>query len=145
MSITLSETIEIKRPVEEVFAYVTDLRNDPEWQKGLAEATYTSDGPVDIGTTGVHRAGAMGVTVEIGWEIYEYEESKRASWKFVSGPFEGNENYVLESTPTGTKFMHSAELQPKGVLRFLAPVAGGLFAKQSAENVRTLKRILESR
>ena len=144
MAISISDTVEINRPVGEVFAYLIDLNNDPKWQKGLAEAKYTSEGPVAVGMTGVHRAKVMGMTVEVGWELTEYEESRRTGWKFISGPFAGNESYTLESAPGGTRFMHAAELQPRGLLRLLNPIAGGMFVKQSRKNLRNLKRILES-
>lgn len=144
MGIKLNETIEINRPVEIVFAYITDLKNDPKWQKGLADAEYTSPGPVDVGTTGVHRAKVMGLVIEVGWQISDYEESKHTAWNFVSGPFEGSESYLLEPTPNGTRFIHTADLHPKGPLNLLSPVVGGLFAKQSQANVEQLKEILES-
>ncbi len=127
-----------------MFAYLVDVKNDPKWQKGLAEAKFTSEGPVAVGATGVHRAKVMGVAIEVGWELTEYEESRRTGWKFISGPFAGNESYTLEFTPGGRRFMHVAELQPKGLLR-LPPIASGMFAKQSRKNLQNLKRILESR
>jgi uncharacterized protein YndB with AHSA1/START domain len=39
----------INRPVEQVFAFVSDLENDPPWS-GAAEMRRTSPGPVGIGT-----------------------------------------------------------------------------------------------
>ena len=144
MAISISDTVEINRPAREVFAYLIDLNNDPKWQKGIEEAKYTSEGPVAVGATGVHRAKVMGMTVEVGWELTEFEESRRAVWKFISGPFAGNQNVTLESTPGGTKFMHVAELRPKGLLRLLTPIASGMFAKQWQKNLQNLKRILES-
>ena len=108
------------------------------------EANYTSEGQVAVGTTGVHQAKAMGMTIEVGWELTEYEETRKTAWKFIAGPFTGNESYTLESTPGGTNFMHVVELQPQGLLRLLAPIAGGMFMKQSQKNLETLKGILES-
>ena len=147
MAISLSETLEISRPAEEVFAYMTDLDNDPKWQKGLLEAKHTSEGPVGVGTTGVHRAKAMGKTIEVAWQLTEYEAPKRIAWKFISGPFTGNESYTLESTPDATKVMHVAEMQPQGFLGRLMLMAGGIggmFKKQSEKNMQNLKGILES-
>ena len=144
MAFNMSETVEINRPAEEVFAYLTDLNNDPDWQKTIVEAKYTSEGPVAVGATGVHRAKGMGMTMDCGWELTEYEEPRRVVWKFISGPFTGKESYTLEATPGGTKLMHVAELHPQGLLRLLNPVAGGMFAKQSRKNLQSLGRILES-
>ena len=144
MTFSMSETIDINRPAGEVFAYLTDLNNDPKWQETIVEAKYTSEGPVAVGATGVHRAKGMGMTMDCGWELTEYEEPRRLGWKFISGPFSGPDGYTLESTPGGTKLTHAAELQPHGLLRLLTPIMGGGFAKQARHDLRTLKRILES-
>ena len=36
---TISTSIKIQMPVEEVFAYVTDPMNIPEWMVGMIEVT----------------------------------------------------------------------------------------------------------
>ncbi len=144
MAFSMSETVEINRPAGEVFAYLTDLSNDPKWQKTIVEAEYTSEGPVDVGATGVHRAKFMGKTIEFGWEITVYEEANRVEWKFVSGPFTGVDGFTLESTPDGTKMTHVAELQPHGLLRLLTPIMGSGFKREARSDLQKLKRILES-
>jgi len=144
MAFSMSETVEINRPAGEVFAYLTDLNNDPKWQKTIVEAEYTSEGPVDVGATGVHRAKFIGKTIEFGWEITEYEEPRRIEWRFISGPFTGCDGVTLESTPSGTKLTHARELQPHGLLRLLTPIMGGGFKREARNDLQNLKRILES-
>ncbi len=48
--IKVEDSIVIKRPVEEVFAFVADQRNAPQWQQGLLEVRRITDGPPGIGT-----------------------------------------------------------------------------------------------
>ena len=45
-----SDSIHIDRPVETVFAYITDVTNDPAWHTDVLEAQKTSDGPIGVGT-----------------------------------------------------------------------------------------------
>ena len=42
---------EVEAPKELVFRYVADLTNNPVWQSGVAETTWTSPLPVTPGTT----------------------------------------------------------------------------------------------
>jgi uncharacterized protein YndB with AHSA1/START domain len=42
-------TLEIDRPVEGVFAYVTDPAKLAEWQPNLVSVTKETDGPVRLG------------------------------------------------------------------------------------------------
>ena len=48
--IDLETTVEISRPVAEVFAFVADQTNAPRWQNGLAEVRRLTEGPLGVGT-----------------------------------------------------------------------------------------------
>ena len=41
----------IARPVDEVFAVLTDLERMPLWVPGMTEASVTSGGPLEAGST----------------------------------------------------------------------------------------------
>lgn len=140
--IIIDDAVEIERGPEDVFAFLVDVTNDPIWQDGLQEAFFTSDGPVGVGTTGMHRARPMGMTIEVGWQLTEFVDSRRIAWDFVSGPFTGWENYTLEATTTGTRLSHEASLEPHGLLRVLRPLIGGAFVKQSEANMHRLADLL---
>ncbi len=51
MAIRQEHNVVIERPIEEVFAFVTDPNNDPLWQSTSLETEQTSEGPVDVATT----------------------------------------------------------------------------------------------
>ena len=44
------KSVIIRRPFEEVFAYVGDLRHSAEWQAGLSEVRKVTEGPLRVGT-----------------------------------------------------------------------------------------------
>jgi uncharacterized protein YndB with AHSA1/START domain len=44
------QSVVINRPPEQVFAFVSDLENDPQWTPG-AVMRRTSEGPLGVGTT----------------------------------------------------------------------------------------------
>ena len=48
--IKLEISIIVSRPIEEVFAYVSDFRNAAQWQAGVVEVRQTPEGPVRKGT-----------------------------------------------------------------------------------------------
>jgi len=43
-------SIIVSRPIEEVFAYVSDFRNTAQWQSGIVDVRQTSECPVGKGT-----------------------------------------------------------------------------------------------
>jgi carbon monoxide dehydrogenase subunit G len=51
-------TTHIDRPIEEVFAFLSDGENDPEFSPRVIEIAKTSEGPPGVGTTYASRVKA---------------------------------------------------------------------------------------
>ena len=49
-TITLDETIEVQRPLHQVFAYVSEFSRIEEWDPGVAAAHKLSRGRADVGS-----------------------------------------------------------------------------------------------
>ena len=47
---TLHETVEVNRPIEEVFDYVRDVTTTPEWDAAALTAHKTTPGAIAVGT-----------------------------------------------------------------------------------------------
>src|SRR5258708_39727926 len=43
--------IVINRPLEEVFAFLSNLENNLKWRSGMIKAEKISEGPIGVGTT----------------------------------------------------------------------------------------------
>ncbi|MFI8359967.1 SRPBCC family protein [Streptomyces sp. NPDC085612] len=50
MSGQFEASVEIDRPIEQVFAYLADGRNDPEFSPRVQQITRTPEGPTALGT-----------------------------------------------------------------------------------------------
>jgi Polyketide cyclase / dehydrase and lipid transport len=60
----IETSLVINRPIEEVFAYITDQANQPTRQSRLLEAEKTSEGPIGVGTTWRLVAKFLGQRIE---------------------------------------------------------------------------------
>ena len=69
--IALEETIEVSRPVEHCFRYISDFRTTLEWDPTVLEADKTTDGRIDVGTRFALRCKAGPVTVSLEYVIEE--------------------------------------------------------------------------
>ena len=49
-TVTLDETIEVQRPLREVFAYVSEFSRIEEWDPGVAEGHKLTDGGPGVGS-----------------------------------------------------------------------------------------------
>ena len=95
----LKGTIEIGRPVEEVFAYVTEPRNHQEWESGVDEEL-TSEGPIGVGSKGRRVEIFMGRDESV-WEVTEWKPNELLAAKFESDKFIGAGEYRTEPTDGG--------------------------------------------
>jgi len=140
----MSATVQIERPVREVFAYVSDISNDANWRTGVVEAATTSTGPMGVGSTGFDRAVARGREVESGWRITEFTAGSIARWDLVSGPYKGTGGYICEPVEEGTKFTLESDVRLGGFLALLGPLVAIIGRRQNRTDVRRLKAILEA-
>lgn len=104
-------TIEIARPVQEVFAFFSDPANDPSWRSGVKEIH--AHGAPEVGAV-VHQtvAGPMGRGIPADIEITAYEPGVRYAFRGVSGPVRPVGEYRFAPTGSGTSvtFSLSADL-----------------------------------
>lgn len=84
--ITIEYSVAINRPIEEVFSFMTNLENNPQWVSGLLEAKQTSPGPMGVGSTGTDVRQFLGRRIESTWEVTEHEVNKKSAFKTTSGP-----------------------------------------------------------
>jgi len=72
----VKESINIKRPVDKVFAYTTDANNLPKWVSGITESEQTSQGPWCVGTTTKGISHVAGASMKWTGKVTEYELNK---------------------------------------------------------------------
>jgi uncharacterized membrane protein len=138
-------TVQVNRPVDEVFAYVADPANLGEWQTNLVSVTKETEGPVRSGTRfrEVRRA-PFGRTAEAIVEVSGYEENRRFDLRIVSGPLpiDGRNEFIAVDGATRIEFVAEGDL--RGPLRLAGPVLGRLLHRQFGSDYARLKDALES-
>jgi len=140
-----SDSITIDRPVDEVWAYVTDVTNDPAWHTDILEATKTSDGPIDVGTVWHARfKPAMGIS-EGDMRVVTFEPNRRQVMEGAIGPMHPTLTYVLEPSDGGTTFTRHVQISVSGWMKIMSPMMGMMLPKQNKGFLANLKRVLEER
>ena len=141
----IEHSVVVNRPLSEVFAYLTDVRNVAEWQSGVIETRPHSAGAVTAGTRFTEVRDFMGRRVESTLEVSEYDPERRFSVRVVSGPVPLEVRHSLEAIGGATRISVVGEGEPGGLFKF----AGALVARQAKREFETsfaaLKRTLEAR
>jgi hypothetical protein len=86
----------IARPLDEVFAFVGDVRNRPSWDDSVDSEELTSPEPIGVGSTVRTRLRSMGKEYVYTWEIGEHEPPHRMRVASTSGPFRRRSNSRLQ-------------------------------------------------
>jgi uncharacterized protein YndB with AHSA1/START domain len=140
-------SIEISRPPEDVFVYVTDPSHLPEWQGGVVRAERLDEGPVAVGTRAVvtRRIGRREQSMTI--EITELDPPRTFAVRSVDGPVRGENRGTIASLDDGrgSRLSYELDLRGHGIGKLLVP----LLVKRQAQrgtprNMQKLKERLES-
>ena len=134
----------IARPIDDVFAFIADARNRPQWDDSVESEELTSPEPVGRGSTVRTRMRSMGRDYEYTWEVVEHDPPHRQRIDSTSGPFPTTLAYELSENGTGTTVRFSVTGRPAGAMRLLQP----LIARRTQQNLDAgfarLKEVLES-
>ena len=141
----LRGSIDIGRPVEDVFAYMTDPKNNLDWESGVVEMEFTTEGPVGVGSKG-RRVEKFFGTEKSTWEVTGYEANKRAAVKFESDKAVGDGSWDLEATDNGTRLEYMIRFDAKGLfVKLLITLMTPMVKRKARRNFGRLKQILESK
>jgi uncharacterized protein YndB with AHSA1/START domain len=145
MSVELST--EIARPVEEVFAFLADARNDPRWCASvLACEQQTGEGPgPQARYLARHKPTPFHRVMPRSIEVVEYEPSRLLRWRQEDGNGVFHIAYELTPTGSGTLFAQRDRIEWK-VPGLVGRLAERLFVRRHiGEQMEALKRLLEER
>jgi uncharacterized protein YndB with AHSA1/START domain len=136
--------ITIDRPIEEVFAYIADNENDPQWCVPVVETTRVAGAAPGVGAryTFASRVGLMKVRGEFETTGFEAPEAIRWSGKSAIVTFSGQ--YRLTPTATGTRLVERTAFEPKGGLKLLQAVMRPTYTTTYQTQLQRLKRRLEA-
>jgi uncharacterized membrane protein len=135
--------VSIARPVRDVFAYVTDVRNLPAWQESALEAEWEDDGPVTLGSRIRERRTFLGRTAESELEVTAYEPERRFDVEALTGPIRFRIHHSFEDIGGDTLLRVRAEAETGGMLRLAGPMVARQAGRQFRSDLERLKDVLE--
>lgn len=142
----IEESIVIKRPPEEVFAFFDDRRNDTRWMETVESSEWLDgDEATRLGRRGrmVIRAPRPAVFED---EVTEYEPGRRVGHRSVSKSMVMFTACYADPVPGGTKasVVFEPERLPGGVFGWLsAPFVARTVRRNYRDDLTRLKQILE--
>jgi carbon monoxide dehydrogenase subunit G len=137
--------ITINRPVEEVFAFIADNQNDPQWCVPVVETTRIAGNAPGVGAryAFASQVGLMKLRGE--FEITGFEAPEAIRWTGESSIVKFSGQYRLESTAAGTRLEERTTFEPKGLLKLLQATMIPQYTTTYETQLQRLKHLLEDR
>ena len=139
-------TVTIARPVEDVFAVLSDVKNVPIWSSSTIDEILLTPGPLRKGSR--RRAvikGFRGRTMQNKAEMIEFEPNRRMVVEVLDAPMPAR--IVIEFTPVGggTRLDWTGIFAPRGTLGATAPLVAWFCRKVFQKDLRNLKDLMDRR
>ena len=140
------ERIVVDRPVEEVWAFLTDFFNLPRASgSGMLGMRQTSPGPLGVGSTAQSRMVILGFETRVTTVYTEWDPPHAMGMTTKARPIRSWVSRVtLESTPAGTevRYIYDWELRP--ALKLVWPVIGPFFMRRRHAAFQNIKGVIEA-
>lgn len=142
----IKETIDISRPPEDVFSYVTDSSHLPEWQENTVSVRPVGDAPLAVGSRAVvtRRIGRREIPMTV--EVTELDPPRSWHVRGVDGPVRGDVKGTIEPLGDGerSRLTLSLDFEAHGIGKLLVPlVVRPHVRKEMPRNEQKLKGVLE--
>ena len=140
----IEESVEIKRPVDKVFAFTTDAKSWPKWQSTFPDAEQTSQGPVGVGTTFKGTLHMMGLSMKWTAKATEYEPNKKFGKTITCGSLTNEQHNTYDPIEGGTKFTIVYNMKIGGLMKLISPMIVSSTRKALKKALGNLKGVLEA-
>lgn len=140
---TISSSITVTRSRDDVWAFLADLRNAPKWDRSVAGATLTSDGP--LGTGALVETTSPGGRRQL-FQITDFEPPRLLRFRLSrSSIFRvADLTFSLDRAGAGTRITHEIQLRLwPWFAPLLMPVLSVIGRRALSTDLGFLRRSLE--
>jgi uncharacterized membrane protein len=136
--------IVINRPIDEVFDFVADERNEPKYNPQMTSAEMVTQEPIGVGskfhvmTTGVGRAADMTI------EYTEFNRPRRLGSVTHIPQMDISGTLLFEPQGQNTKMKWLWNIEPRGFYKLLGPIVRRMGERQELAIWTGLKKVMEA-
>jgi uncharacterized membrane protein len=131
----------IDRARDDVFAFLADPENDPQWRSGVLDLKHVSGSGVGARyAQGVKGPGGRRIPADI--EITEFDPGQSIAFQTVTGPVRPRGRYLLSAAEGGTRVRFNLDADLRGLKRLLSSMVQRTMDNEVGQLDR-LKRVIE--
>ncbi|TQN46417.1 polyketide cyclase/dehydrase/lipid transport protein [Humibacillus xanthopallidus] len=137
-------SIDIARPVGEVFDVVADQTNEPRYNPAMSASRRLTDGPIGVGTRFRSTILTRGKPLDVEIETTGYERPTEVASRSVMGRSTVTGALRFDPVPSGTRLSWDWDVHVGGAGRVLGPLIAVIGRRQERAIWEGLKRYLET-
>jgi carbon monoxide dehydrogenase subunit G len=142
MRIELTEVV--NRPMDDVFAYLSDPQKHAEWVGPVVSDSNQSEGATHEGTTFHEDGKLLGRRVGSNWTVTKYDPPHAYEQEAKIGKAHMRVAFTLTAEGEGTRIDQVTEGETGGLFRLADSVVARVLKNQQQADLDNVKLILES-
>jgi len=137
-------SVRIGRPIEDVFAFVSEPLNFPHWNSAVRDVRKTSAGDSAVGSTYAMERELPSGSAQNELEIFARAHPTDFGIRTTSGPTPFRYRYAFSTANAETVVQIDAVVELNGATALLGPLVARAVKHGVDDNFAELKRILET-
>ena len=140
--ITATHSVEIDRPAADVFAYVSDQRNEPKWHLDVLDVEPKT--PIELGSMVSWKVKFMGESQYVS-EVTEFDAPNLIRIEAREGPIKPTLTHRFQQDNGSTRYTRTVSIPEEGLFRVVGPImkVTGAAHRRNAGFAENLKGLLE--
>lgn len=137
-------TVTINRPVGEVYRFVSNFKNDPQWQGDVTDV-HQSDGALRIGTmlTESRSSRAWTWKLDLNADVIDLKPNKLIEFKGVLGIFPVRKRYEFNFSRGTTEFTQEITVKISFIYMLFSPFIRRAIKARTQKTMNALKALME--
>lgn len=133
----LQRTVTVEKPLDKVFAYLSDFTTTTEWDPGTVK-TILASGDGGLGTEYLNTSTFAGRETQLTYVVQELVPNQRISLRGENKTVVAHDTMTFrevgsEATDTKTEVTYTADFTFKGITKFIAPLMTPAFTRLGNE------------
>jgi hypothetical protein len=141
--IQINSNVQIYRPIQLVFNFVSTPENDFQWQYGTLVSARLAASKAELGACFQSTSLFMGHRVLSTFEVIMFEPNSQYGFKSLSGPLQSITSYTFDIAKSGTQVQLVMQAKLVELMELSENVLEKKMKRQLKENLAMLKQILE--
>ena len=141
----IEHTIEIQRPVSEVFARIADFDNVGDWQPAVLASSMSVADPVRIGTMISQTRRLHGRKHFLNVDLIDFQRNKLVELKGMYTGYPYHRRIELAPQGRTTRIKDTIDIRTGWLYFWYRPILVGSLRNQTKQEWEALKQLVESR